>query len=285
MTNTMEMLLRNYGEAMQIVAFSGALIACGILELKLSRAGERGLVHAARRRARWPANFAITGTNLALMLTLPVSVLMAADFAADRGWGLIGAIDMPPAAAVGAGFLARSLIAWAVHLATHKVPVLWRLHRVHHSDVDLDVSTTLRLHPLEFAVTIPLHIAGTLIFGIPPVAIIAYEAIDAGQTVVTHADLKLPRWLERVVRWLVVTPDVHRMHHSAVKWETDSNYGTVLSVWDHVFGTYTMRDEHGLATMEIGLEELRDARANSYLWLIALPFRGSSLGSKASQDV
>jgi sterol desaturase/sphingolipid hydroxylase (fatty acid hydroxylase superfamily) len=153
------------------------------------------------------------------------------------------------------------------------MPKLWRFHRVHHSDTHLDVATTVRFHPVEFLVNLPMMLAVIALFGIPPVALMIYEIMDAAMNVFTHANVRLPKWADRVVRVLFVTPDMHRVHHSSWHRETDSNYGATLSIWDHLFGTFRAKEPEALATMEIGLREVRDGRANSLWWLLALPFR------------
>ena len=271
--------LAEHWETLQVVVFFAALGICGLAEGLRPRNREK-----TRRGARWPSNIGLNGLNIVLMLAIPVSVLSAASLAADRGWGLAHFAGLTGWGAVVVGIGARSLLAYAVHVLTHKVPVLWRLHRVHHTDTQMDVTTTVRLHPLEFAVTIPLHMAGVLLFGIAPLAIILYEVVEAAQTVITHANMRLPARLDRGLRWLVVTPDMHRMHHSSHQPETDSNYGTTVALWDHIFRTYTMRDADGLAAMELGLEDCQDARAASFTWLLTVPFLGPSLRSRVAME-
>jgi len=256
-----------HGEAAQLVAFFAALLFCAVLEIISPNNAAR-----SRRGRRWPTNIGLTFVNLALLLLLPATVLSASVFAAGADWGLLNRVDLPLWITLVSGFALRSLMAYVVHRMMHKVPLFWRLHRIHHSDTQMDISTTIRVHPIEFAVTIPLHMLGVIVFGIPPIAIMFYEIIDAAQTVITHGNLRLPQWLDKGLRWLLVTPDMHRMHHSSRQPETDSNYGTTVALWDHLFRTYTMRDRDAQATMEIGLTESQDRRPDSLFWLLRLPF-------------
>lgn len=261
--DAVETFLRRNDEPLQYAAFFGALALMGALELRARRGRGRG------RFRRWPANWALTVLNIALLGALPLTGLAAADLARERGWGLLHHPAVPLAAALVLGFLARSLVSYGIHVAMHKAPLLWRVHRVHHSDTALDVSTTVRFHPLEFAVQVPLVIGALLALGIHPTVVIAYEIFDAAMNVFTHADIRLPRPLDRALRLVVVTPEMHRVHHSAVQAETDSNYGATLSIWDRLFGTHRTGDPAA-----IGLADLPERPARNPLWLLALPFLG-----------
>jgi len=159
-----------------------------------------------------------------------------------------------------------------MHILNHKVPILWAIHRVHHTDTRLDVSTTVRFHPLEFVYSTPFTLAGIALFGVPPVAVLVYELMDAAITVFSHANVRLPRWLDYPLRLVIVTPDVHRVHHSSYQPETDSNYGAVLTIWDRVLGTYRSKTAADVAAQETGLAECQDARSRSLAWLMILPF-------------
>jgi sterol desaturase/sphingolipid hydroxylase (fatty acid hydroxylase superfamily) len=225
----------------------------------------------------------MTALNILVLGALPVSGLAAAELAQANGWGLFNAIEVPFAILLVVGFALRSLVSYGIHVAMHKVPVLWRMHRVHHTDTALDVSTTVRFHPLEFAVSVPIVVAAIVASGISPLVIMLYELFDAVLAVFSHANIRLPRGFERVLQMLIVTPDMHRVHHSSARRETDSNYGATLSVWDHVFGTYTRKTDGDLAAMQLGLKECRDERAASFLWLLASPFMRLSRADGAKQ--
>ncbi|MCP4384901.1 MAG: sterol desaturase family protein [Hyphomicrobiales bacterium] len=154
-----------------------------------------------------------------------------------NGWGLFSQIELPFVVLLVAGFLIRSLVSWLFHYAMHNVPLLWRVHRVHHTDTHLDVSTTVRFHPLESVLSAPLVIGTVLLFGIPPVVIMLSELFDAAIAVFSHANIRMPCCLERTFGLVVITPHLHRIHHSTVVRETNSNYGATLVYWDMLFGT------------------------------------------------
>src|SRR5262245_3299313 len=156
----------------------------------------------------------------------------------------------------------------------HKVPLFWRVHRVHHTDTELDVSTTVRFHPLDAVIASLIGVPIVLVLGLDPAALIAYELLDVSITLCSHANLELPLRLERVLRYCLVTPDLHRVHHSTNPEETDSNFSAVFPVWDLIFGTMKTRPREKLATMPMGLEEVRDDRSHRLFWLLAVPFLG-----------
>lgn len=226
----------------------------------------------ARRGRRWPLNYGLTALNILVIGALPVSGVAVADYARDNGIGLLNWFEVAPLLALAIGFLFRSFLSWATHLAMHKIPILWKVHRVHHTDTFLDISTTVRFHPVEFLINTPILVGAVLLMGVPPVTLMLYEVFDAAMNVFTHANLRIPRRLERAMRLVFVTPDMHRVHHSSFHRETDSNYGATLSIWDHVFRTYRDKSEEDLARMELGLKECQDARSDSAVWLLRLPF-------------
>jgi len=252
--------------------FFGSLLLLGLLELWITRS-ER----AAPRRRRWPANGAITVLNIVLLGALPLSGLVVAELAQANGWGLFNQLEFSVAVVLIAGFLIRSFASYTIHVAMHKVPILWRLHRVHHTDTAMDVSTTVRFHPLEFIVSVPIIVGLIAMTGIPPLVIMLYELFDAVMAVFSHANIRLPRPIERILQWLLVTPDMHRVHHSSTQAETDSNYGATLSIWNRLFRTYQVKSDAGLTAMELGLSECRDKRTSSFWWLMALPFFGAKI--------
>jgi len=264
---SLDTFLRAQVEPITYAVFFGLLIAFGLLETRVERSYE-----APARIGRWPANVGLTVVNIIFLGALPVSGVVFADWIREAGIGLFNLIETNPIFALIGGFLVCSFTSWATHLAMHKIPSLWRIHRVHHSDTFLDISTTVRLHPIEFLVHLPTRLTAIAIFGISPVTLMLYEVFDAGMNVFTHANVRLPAWIDRVLRILIITPDVHRVHHSSYHWETDSNYGATLSIWDHLFRTYRTREVDELGAMEIGLQEVQDKRANSLIWLLALPF-------------
>lgn len=227
------------------------------------------------RRSRWFTNWGIividTLTLRAMALLLPLLAVGAAYDAAANGWGLFNALDWPVWLEVVLAVLILDLAIWAQHLVTHKVPALWRLHRVHHADVDIDVTTAIRFHPVEIALSMLLKIGLVYLMGPAGIAVILFEIILNGTAMFNHANIKLPLWLDAILRKLLVTPDMHRVHHSVDRAEHDSNYGFALSIWDRIFGTYIAQPTGGHDAMAIGLE-WQDDRPSKLGWSLALPF-------------
>jgi sterol desaturase/sphingolipid hydroxylase (fatty acid hydroxylase superfamily) len=227
------------------------------------------------RRMRWPANYFLTVVNFAAMGILPVSIVAAAVWAAQHGVGLLNTWTVAPWAAIAVTLLARAFVSFFTHYLMHMVPAFWRVHRVHHLDTELDVSTTVRFHPLEFVIqalpSVPLIVA----IGGTPWVLACYELLDVAVNLWSHSNLRVPEPLDRVLRLVIVTPDLHRIHHSAWKAETNSNFGAVFPIWDLVFRTFraTPREPH--EGMRLGLDELRGRDAHRPLWLLGSVARGS----------
>ena len=228
------------------------------------------------RGHRWLTNWSITVLNTltlrALAVGLPLLAVGAALDAAQNGWGFFNTVAWPLWLEFLLAVLIFDLAIWAQHLITHKVPVLWRLHRVHHADRDMDVTTAIRFHPVEIALSMILKIGLVYLMGPSAVAVIAFEILLNGTALFNHANLRLPPTVDRVLRMVLVTPDMHRVHHSVHRHEHDSNYGFALSVWDRIFGTYTPQPEAGHDAMTVGLE-WQDDRPSALGWSLALPFR------------
>ena len=223
------------------------------------------------RSDRWPTNCGLGVVNALLAIAIPVSIIAAAEWAASQGLGLFNQIATPLWLAILASIAVRSLAAYLLHIAFHKLPMLWRVHRVHHLDQHVDVTTSFRSHPVEFAATLITLIGVAVVFGLNPWAIAAYEIADAALNLASHANLRLPERMDRMARWVFVTPNMHCLHHSSFKPETDSNYGTVFSFWDRLFGTYSAAPKAGWETMQFGLDEIRDQRAARFWWQIGSP--------------
>ncbi len=232
-------------------------------------------VRSQKRSARWVTNWGFTIANTItlrlLALALPLLAVGAALDAAAQGWGLFNALGWPPMLEVVLAILIFDFAIWLQHLITHKVPLLWRLHRVHHADVDMDVTTAIRFHPIEIALSMLLKIGLVYLLGPAAIAVILFEIILNGTAMFNHANIRLPLWLDRIVRRILVTPDMHRVHHSVHRHEHDSNYGFSLSIWDQMFGTYIAQPAAGHDDMQVGLE-WQDDRPSRFTWSIALPF-------------
>jgi sterol desaturase/sphingolipid hydroxylase (fatty acid hydroxylase superfamily) len=230
---------------------------------------------STERRWRWPSNLGILIADAAAVrILIPAAAVGAALVAAGNGWGLFHAIGLRLSFASLLGFLALDLAIYAQHVAFHKAPLLWRVHRMHHTDPDMDVTTGVRFHPFEILISMLLKIAVVIALGIPPVAVIAFEVVLNAASMFNHGNVAMPSWLDRALRVIVVTPDMHRVHHSIDPRETDSNFGFNLSWWDRLFGTYRAAPQAGHAGMTIGLPTFRDRAELRLDRLLTQPFRG-----------
>jgi sterol desaturase/sphingolipid hydroxylase (fatty acid hydroxylase superfamily) len=230
-----------------------------------------------QRSLRWTNNLALTVLNSVLVRAiLPVAAIGVAAFAAERGMGVLNIFTLPQAWAIVVSVLALDAAIYLQHLMFHAVPLFWRLHRVHHADVDFDVTTGARFHPIEIALSMLIKFAVILLLGPPAVAVLIFEVLLNATSMFNHGNVRLPVRIDRVLRWLVVTPDMHRVHHSIDPRETNSNFGFNLPWWDHLFGTYRAQPRAGHDAMTIGIEQFRERRE---LWLdrmLLQPFRAAS---------
>lgn len=255
-----------YGGDLQVALFFSLFILLAVAERLIPRRpGD------LERRGRWPANIGLTVLNLIVLGALPVSFIAAAHWAQTQGWGVLHLVVLPVSLAVFINLLLRGLLSFLTHFLMHKVPILWRVHRVHHLDTEMDVSTTVRFHPIEFIINLCIGIPFVVIFGLSPWMLVFYEILDVCITLWSHSNLRVPAGVDRVLRYFVVTPNLHRIHHSTWQRETDSNFSAVFPIWDIVFGTFrpTPRTDHEL--MSLGLDEIRGSRANRLLWLLMSP--------------
>lgn len=228
------------------------------------------------RAGRWLTNWGMTIVNAvalrALAVALPLLAVGAAVDAQAQGYGLFNSIDLSFPVEIILAILIFDFAIWLQHLITHKVPLLWRLHQVHHSDRDLDVTSAIRFHPLEIALSMLLKIGLVYLLGPAALAIILFEILLNATAMFNHANIALPQWLDRWLRLVIVTPDMHRVHHSDDRAEHDSNYGFALSIWDRMFGTYIAQPKKGHDGMTVGLR-WQDARPAKLGWALLLPFR------------
>ncbi len=217
-------------------------------------------------------------------LLVPISALFAAIYAKQWGFGVFNWLELPIWLEWLIAFLVLDFVIWAQHWATHKVPVLWRLHRVHHSDHDIDASTAIRFHPLEIVFSIFVKAAAVILLGAPAVLVVIFEGVVNGTALFNHANFKLPLWLDKIIRPILVTPDMHRVHHSVDVGETNSNYGFALSVWDRVFGTYIDQPAAGHDKMIIGLKEYQNEGPENLLWSLKFPFARNKTQNRLRKD-
>ena len=235
-------------------------------------APRRALAH--RKARRWLTNLSLFAIDTVLVrIAIPLLMVGTALLAEERGWGLFNLVALPGWFEFAAAIVLLDFALYLQHWATHRVPVLWRLHKVHHSDPDFDITTAARFHPFEIALSMLYKMGWVALLGPAALAVFVFEVAFNAATIFTHANTSLPRALDRMARWLVVTPDMHRIHHSAERAETDSNYGTMLSGWDRLFGTYTDRARAGQDGLTIGLAPYQDARPTGLGWSLLLPFR------------
>ena len=260
--------LLHYEPIIRLSCFLGVLLAMMGWEWRWPR---RTL--SLSRARRWPANLAIILIDSGVLRWLfPVLAVGMAELAENRSWGLFHGLNAPFWLAFIATLLLLDLTIYAQHVAFHKIPLLWRLHRMHHTDLDFDVTTALRFHPLEIVLSMLLKLAMVVLLGTPPVAVMLFEVILNATALFNHGNVRLSRKLDRALRWVLVTPDMHRVHHSIHREETDSNFGFNLPWWDRLFGTYRDQPRDGHTGMTIGLEYFRDWRATRLDGLLLQPF-------------
>ena len=213
------------------------------------------------RRARWPHNLGLLLVDVALVRVFaPGAAIAVAMTAAGSGWGLLNALALPGWAAIAAGIALLDLAIYFQHVMFHAVPALWRLHRVHHADLDFDVTTGARFHPIEILISTAVKCAAIAALGAPVISVLVFEILLNATAMFNHANASLPQRLERWLRWLVVTPDMHRVHHSVRYEESSSNFGFNLPWWDRLFGTYRAQPRLGHAVMTIGVDAFRSSQ-------------------------
>jgi sterol desaturase/sphingolipid hydroxylase (fatty acid hydroxylase superfamily) len=232
------------------------------------------------RRIRWSNNLGLVAFNtLLLRLLFPAAAVGMAAYATNQGWGLLNHFDVPYGLAIIIAVVALDFVIWLQHVMVHSIPLLWRLHRVHHADLDYDLTTGARFHPIEIILSMLIKFATIMVLGPPVVAVILFEVILNGMAMFNHANLRLPSVVDRWLRLLVVTPDMHRVHHSVEDDETNSNFGFNLSCWDRLFGTYREQPRGGHEGMTIGIRGYREPRDTSWLpGMLMLPFKGKISG-------
>jgi sterol desaturase/sphingolipid hydroxylase (fatty acid hydroxylase superfamily) len=239
-------------EHLRALVFFGLLVVVGSIErLRPQRLSD------PQRLMRWPSNFGLVALGTVLLAALPLTGLAVADAVSAAGFGLFNQVAGPAAVEIGLSLLLLDLGIYAQHRAMHEWPALWRLHRVHHSDVEFDVTTALRFHPAELLLSQLYKLSLYALLGAPWVAVVAFEILLSAGALWTHANLRLAPRLSAALGWLLVTPDLHRVHHSVHVDETHRNYGTLLSLWDRLFASYRAQPRDGHRGMRIGLAEFR----------------------------
>ncbi len=239
--------------AIRLAAFVAVFAAVALWEALAPRRKR-----SFERRARWPHNLGLLLVDVALVRVFaPGAAIAVAMTAAGSGWGLLNALALPGWAAIAAGIALLDLAIYFQHVMFHAVPALWRLHRVHHADLDFDVTTGARFHPIEILISTAVKCAAIAALGAPVISVFVFEILLNATAMFNHANASLPQRLERWLRWLVVTPDMHRVHHSVRYEESSSNFGFNLPWWDRLFGTYRARPRLGHDAMTIGVDAFR----------------------------
>ncbi|WP_298856106.1 sterol desaturase family protein [uncultured Ruegeria sp.] len=258
----------------RLVAFLGILAVMALWEVAAPRRRRE-----IPRVVRWTNNLALVVLDTAILrLTFPILAVGLAVMAEDRGWGLFNNIDVPVWVAIAVSMLLLDLAIYLQHVMFHAVPGLWRLHRMHHADLDFDATTGLRFHPLEILISMGIKLAVVAALGPPAVAVLLFEVVLNATALFNHANIDLPRPLDRILRWIIVTPDMHRVHHSIDPRETNSNFGFNLPWWDRLLGTYVAQPAKGHKGMVVGIKLFRTRRD---LWLdrmLIQPFLGPASG-------
>jgi sterol desaturase/sphingolipid hydroxylase (fatty acid hydroxylase superfamily) len=278
-----------YEAAIRLGVFGLIFAAMAVFELwspKLERAEMAGALKARR----WFTNVSVLViSSLCLRVVFPAAAVGTAMWAEAHGYGLFRLAGVDPLLAGIASFLILDLAIWVEHFANHKIPLLWRIHRMHHADTGFDVTTALRFHPLEIVISIFWKAFLVIVIGAPALSVLLFEIVLNGSSMFNHANVRLPGRVDALLRLVLVTPDMHRVHHSSDRPETDSNYGFNFPFWDRLFSTYRARPARGHEGMEIGLGEYRGDKPAHLGWNLALPFRPllrpnrSSPGSNAGK--
>ena len=251
-------------------AFAGVFAAMALWELTAPRR-----VLEQSKGFRWANNMAVLVVDAALVrVVFPTAAVGIALFAEAEGWGLFHWARPPFWLAVVLGVIVLDFAIWAQHVLFHAIPALWRLHRMHHADLDFDVTTGLRFHPIEILLSMVIKAGVIAALGMPAVSVLLFEVLLNATSMFNHGNVRLPAHLERVLRWFVVTPEMHRVHHSWHPNETNSNFGFNLPWWDRLFGTYRAQPRDGHEGMTIGINLFRDPRELRLDRMLFQPFRG-----------
>lgn len=254
--------------SMRLGAFLVILIVMALWEIILPK---RPLMIS--RAVRWYSNLGIVVFNTLLVrLLFPIAAVGIAGIAREKGWGLLNNIEIPYSLAVILSVIFFDMVIYFQHLMFHAVPRLWRLHRMHHTDLDYDLTTALRFHPIEIVLSMLFKMSVVVVMGPPVLAVLIFEIVLNASAVFNHGNVRLHPFFDRVLRRFLVTPDMHRVHHSDIREETNSNFGFCLSWWDYLFDTYRAQPAKGHTDMTIGTGEFLEQRYSHLHWLLIQPF-------------
>ena len=272
-------LFENHETIIRFAILAGVFAAMAGLELAFPR---RSLTQP--RAHRWFTNIGLVIIDTALLrVAMPLLMIGAAEIAFQQQWGLLALTELPVVVEFISAIILLDLAIYIQHVATHKIPILWDMHKVHHADRDFDVTTAVRFHPFEIFLSMAYKIACVFIIGPSVFAVFALEVLLSASAMFNHSNVKIPIKLDQLLRWFIVTPDMHRVHHSTIHAETDSNYGFFLTIWDRIFGTYIDQPKLGHDGMTIGLAEYQTAQPSNLGWSLLLPLQRSR-SAKISDD-
>ncbi len=258
---------------LRLVVFIGVLVIMAVLEAILPKRQRQ-----QARSQRWVTNlFLVLVNSIALKLLGPISTVVMAGYALTHNWGLLAlsSIPLPLFVEVIIAIIFLDFAIYIQHVATHRIPVLWRLHKVHHADRDIDVTTGIRFHPLEVVLSMVYKCAVILLLGPVTIAVVIFEILLNASAMFNHANLRLPKTVDNILRTIIVTPDFHRVHHSVIAKETNSNYGFFLSIWDRLCKTYIAQPRDNHQEMTIGLHTYQNADPGKLSWCLSIPFKSA----------
>ncbi len=261
--------LSNYEPLIRFFAFAGVFAAMAALEIYAPRRSQ-----TISRAQRWPGNIGIHVIDTLLVrLLFPISAVGVALLAETHGWGLFTAANMPDSVKIVLGIVLLDLAIYGQHVLFHHVPALWRLHRMHHADLEFDVTTGSRFHPIEIIISMGIKLGVVALLGVPAMGVVIFEVLLNATSLFNHANVRIPPGFDRALRWIVVTPDMHRVHHSIHHDETNSNFGFNLPWWDRLFGTYRAQPRDGHDAMLIGIDQFRTERDLRIDQMLIQPFK------------
>lgn len=255
----------------RLVVFVGMLALMGLWEIFAPR---RELT--VRKLLRWTNNLGLVVLNTYILRwVFPAAAVGMAHYVEQNGWGLLQVVDWSNTFEIIIAVIILDFVVYLQHVMVHAVPALWRLHRVHHADLDYDVTTGLRFHPVEIILSMVIKFSAIAALGAPVLAVILFEVLLNGMAMFNHGNVRIPISVDKVIRWFIVTPDMHRVHHSVHDHEANSNFGFNISIWDRLFGTYRDQPEQGHQDMTIGIHKYREQKQVSWITgILTLPFKG-----------
>ncbi len=266
----MDLLTNKYETGVRLGFFFGILVIMFLWELIAPR---RPLT--ASKTARWSSNLGLVLIDSVFVrLAFPAGMAGVAFLAQQRGWGILNFFELSLLVGIILGVLILDLAIYLQHAMFHSIPLFWRLHMVHHSDMDIDVTTGVRFHPIEILLSMGIKMVVVVLIGAPPASVLIFEILLNGTSMFNHGNVRYSQGIDSFLRLIVVTPEMHRVHHSTIRWETNSNLGFSFPWWDRLFGTYRPQPAKGHLEMTIGLDQYKEPQKLTFFWMIALPFIG-----------